>query len=50
MNDILKSAAKSAGVSFILGFVFTAGMVTKAMLEMEGIFRAEKEQEVSENE
>ena len=49
MKEILSSAAKSAGISFALGFVFVAGMINKAMKETaEEIIRSE--QEVSENE
>ena len=49
MKGILNSAAKSAGISFTLGFVFVAGMISKAMKETaEEIIGSE--QEVTENE
>ena len=49
MQGILNSAAKSAGIRFTLGFVFVAGMISKAMKETaEEIIGSE--QEVTENE
>ena len=45
LEKVVKSAAKSASISFALGFVFVAGMLNKAIKETAEEFVKEEEED-----